>query len=428
MGGSKNKLETTNMAIKLETTDMAFKLETTDMATKLEKTNMAIKLEMINMDTKLEKTDMAIKQETTNMAIKQEKTDMATKLEKTHMAINLETTDMAIQLEMTDMTRKLPPEMMERIFLLLPLRSLKMVVLVCRRWRELGEDPVLWSQLWLTVNERKLSFMSEMLSSRRLQFVMMLIIETPLTEEVLQSVMRHPGLSHLKLLQDTLTSQGAELFFSAISEDSQLKCVNISKIDLSSVDPRLLAGAVKKLSCLHVDSVHLTEQQTESIIAAICQGSKLKHLRISESNLSSVNPRLLAGAVKKLETLDVGYGKHLTTKQIEAIFVAINQGSQLKTLDISYNDLSPVNPMLLAQAVNKLVIVKMWFGKLTPNQTKSMFEAITKDSQLKSLELYGTDLNQSNATSWSSRAAEHSGCDNRTTDNTANRINHDGNQ
>ena len=47
------------------------------------------------------------------------------------------------KLKKADMTRKLPAEMMLRIFRLLPPRTLKIVVLVCRRLRELGEDPVL---------------------------------------------------------------------------------------------------------------------------------------------------------------------------------------------------------------------------------------------------------------------------------------------
>ena len=37
----------------------------------------------------------------------------------------------------------LPEEMLERVFLLLPPRDLKAVVLVCRWWMEVGEAPAL---------------------------------------------------------------------------------------------------------------------------------------------------------------------------------------------------------------------------------------------------------------------------------------------
>ena len=39
----------------------------------------------------------------------------------------------------------LPPEMLERVFRLLPNRDLKNAVLVCRRWRDVGEAPSLWT-------------------------------------------------------------------------------------------------------------------------------------------------------------------------------------------------------------------------------------------------------------------------------------------
>ena len=207
------------------------------------------------------------KLEMTDMTRKLEMTDMTRKLEMTDMTRKLEMTDMTRKLEMTDMTRKLPAEMMERIFRLLPPRTLRMVVLVCRRWRELGEDPVLWCQLCLAVNERNLSFMSEMLSSRRLQEVRKLIIETPVTEEELQSVMRHPGLRELKIVERMLRIP--EYLFTAVNEVSQLKSLDISWNDLSSVEPGLLTRAVTMLESLNVSEGLLTTQQTESILAAI---------------------------------------------------------------------------------------------------------------------------------------------------------------
>ena len=44
-----------------------------------------------------------------------------------------------ISREMTDLTKKLPVEILEKIFQSLSLQDLSMAVLVCRRWREVGE-------------------------------------------------------------------------------------------------------------------------------------------------------------------------------------------------------------------------------------------------------------------------------------------------
>ena len=56
--------------------------------------------------------------------------------------------------EMTDLTKKLPVEILVMIFQSLSLQDLSMAVLVCRRWREVGETPALWSQVTVTVNKR----------------------------------------------------------------------------------------------------------------------------------------------------------------------------------------------------------------------------------------------------------------------------------
>ena len=65
----------------------------------------------------------------------------------------------------------LPPEMLERVFLQLPPSSLKVVVLVCRRWREVGEAPGLWAWVVIRVTRENMSNMVERLDCRRLRAV-----------------------------------------------------------------------------------------------------------------------------------------------------------------------------------------------------------------------------------------------------------------
>ena len=52
--------------------------------------------------------------------------------------------------------KTLPAEMLQKILQLLPPRDLKMAVLVCKWWRDVGEDPVLWSWAMVTVTENNL--------------------------------------------------------------------------------------------------------------------------------------------------------------------------------------------------------------------------------------------------------------------------------
>ena len=65
----------------------------------------------------------------------------------------------------------LPAEMLERVFLLLPARDRRVVVAVCRRWREVGETPSLWTWVTITIGAWNLDEGVTMLASRRLQGV-----------------------------------------------------------------------------------------------------------------------------------------------------------------------------------------------------------------------------------------------------------------
>ena len=47
--------------------------------------------------------------------------------------------------------QNLVPEMMMRIFRLMTPQDLKMVVRVCKLWREMGEHPSLWTWCMVTV-------------------------------------------------------------------------------------------------------------------------------------------------------------------------------------------------------------------------------------------------------------------------------------
>ena len=50
---------------------------------------------------------------------------------------------------MANINSLLPAELLERVFGLVPPLDLRAVVLVCRRWREVGEVPGLWAWVLL---------------------------------------------------------------------------------------------------------------------------------------------------------------------------------------------------------------------------------------------------------------------------------------
>ena len=58
--------------------------------------------------------------------------------------------------------------MLDKIFRMLPPRDLKMVVLVCKRWREVGKAPRVWP--WVTVTATRENITTEYKVLRRRRF------------------------------------------------------------------------------------------------------------------------------------------------------------------------------------------------------------------------------------------------------------------
>ena len=339
---------------------------------------------------------------------------------------------------------KLPVEMLLGIFELVSYKDLKNVVLVCRRWREIGETPRFWSSFPAKVKTRNMSVMSEMLSSRRMKQLKKLTIESTLSEEVSHTIMNHPVLREFKLSEEEepqtiisvlnvicsrgykgtvldmsendmfdidpellakvvtklqkleincteLTLQQAAAIFTAVSEESTMIELDISDNDLSGVDPELLAKAVNNLTTLYIENTNLTLQQTEAILTAVSEGSKMIKLNIVENNMSGVDPGLLAKAVANLETLDIG-STELTQQQATAILSGVSKGTKLTKLNISWNNLSGVDSELLAKAVANLETLDIGSTELTECKATTILSGVSKGSEVTKLNMSWNNL------------------------------------
>ena len=257
---------------------------------------------------------------------------------------------------------------LELVFRLLPPWDMKNVVLVCQLWREAGEAQGLWAWVIFRVTRENMSTMPERLSSRRLQAVWELRVEwgVEVEEEVVQAVARHLGLQVVQM---------GGLMGGAL---------------LSSVMPGTLARAVTKLEEVRMFGTELSRKQKEAILTAITQKNcQLKKLNISHINLSSVSPSLLASAVNLLEEA-VMYATQLTSQQMEAILTGICGGdSRVKNLDVTYSNLSTVDSGLLACAVNMLEEVEMEDTQLTVQQGEAILTQSLVKTSLRRLNMGG---------------------------------------
>ena len=162
--------------------------------------------------------------------------------------------------------KMLPTEMLENIFSMLHLLDLQQAVLVCTKWRQVGENSRLWkrhgfSHLEIFV-ESDLSF----LEMRRMQHLEELTLDTDLKL----------GISELEQL------------IRSVEKLERLKYLDIPRNNLSSFKPVRLAKMVSKLLALDISNCSLTNKQVHAIIEVLSKNSKMENLHISDNDLSTV--------------------------------------------------------------------------------------------------------------------------------------------
>ena len=130
--------------------------------------------------------------------------------------------------------------------------------------------------------------------------------------------------------------------------------LNLTGCDLSSVDASLLARVVHGVIKLHLKATKFTTQQIEAVLVALGDETKLKIIIFFEIDLTAVDPELLARAVSCLEGVAF-YNKtaKLTSAQSEAIYTTVaNEDTKLKNMSVPGGH--SVSPDVLARALNKL--------------------------------------------------------------------------
>ena len=240
----------------------------------------------------------------------------------------------------------LPTEVLDLILRLLPRPALQAAALVCRRWREVAEAPGLWAWLRLTATRKNLSSLPRLLDTRRMQGVRKLSLGA-LSRRLLEAVERHRGLRSL----------------------------DISCRKMAPVEPELLARAVCSVQEVKVDK--LTDHQVRAVLLQITTGeSSIKKLRLgSYCDLSSLEAGLLARAANMLEEVEL-FGQQLASSKVEAILLGLDSQSSLRVLAVRPDDLSSLQPSLLAQAAPRLEDITLSGSSLTSLQLEELLSSV----------------------------------------------------
>ena len=261
-----------------------------------------------------------------------------------------------------EINRLLPVEILERVFKLLPKKDLKTVVQVCKRWREVGDTPILWDcfPFFPTVNQDNINNVSELLlNSTRFRGLQALASRT-VSEKLLLAVSQHKSLWRL----------------------------DIASTNLTSVDPTVLARAICQMEIVDLGRSLFSSAQADAIFRTLAKGSNVKIISFFNTNLSTVNPQLLAQGITQINQITL-WSSRLNTKQSEAIFGALETPGKLRILDLSYNNLSTIKPTLLAAAVNSLVSVDLGRTSLSGDQVNAILSKAMVATSLTSLWISG---------------------------------------
>ena len=260
-----------------------------------------------------------------------------------------------------EINRLLPVEILQRVFKLLPKKDLKTVVQVCRRWREIGDTPILWEWLLFPiVNQDNLDITSELLlNSTRLSGLQALAVRA-VSEKLLLAVSLHKSLWRL----------------------------DIASTNLTSIDPTVLARAICQMEIVDLGRSLFSSAQADAIFRSLAKGSNVKMISFFNTNLSTVNPQLLAQGITQINQITL-WSSRLNTKQSEAIFGALETPGKLRILDLSYNNLSTIKPTLLAAAVNSLVSVDLGRTSLSGAQVNAILSQAMVAPSLTSLWISG---------------------------------------
>jgi len=347
--------------------------------------------------------------------------------------------------------RLLPMEMLERVFMFLPPKDLKTVMLVCKRWNEVASVPKLWT--WVVFKPghsphhdydytrrygrgngqdvgTDVELCLKMISLPRLQAVREIQLHgsdygIKLTEPLLLKAQSHPGLKKLVIHECDVRTIGPKLLASFFSKMEE---VDISDIKMSFVQSEAFYSVFEKTGKIKIlswqDKSYRTRDLSKICLIATKKVEKLtlklelslywlqelfkalqeedtsvKSLSIDScSRVNQIGPVLMSEAVARLEEADLE-GWNLTIAQWTGICNAIKSGSKLKKLLVPRNNLGEVECTVFSGILQHLVELDLESTSLRAVQSEAiMLSVAASPGKLKKLILQGNDLEQVDAT------------------------------
>ena len=184
-------------------------------------------------------------------------------------------------------------------------------------------------------------------------------INTVLPDEMLEAIFLHLSPRHLARVAEVCTRWQKVL--QAPGFWTWVKLM-VGRFNLVSMVDRLGSRKLQGVRRMVV------ERHAEVSGEAVARHLGLRELVMTGTDLSGMEPGMLASVVNKMEKVDL-WNTKLTTQQLHVLCqIMIKENSQLKSLYLAWNNLSPVEPQLLASVVQRLSKVQLWNTNLPTQQ------------------------------------------------------------
>ena len=195
---------------------------------------------------------------------------------------------------------------------------------------------------------------------------------------------------------EDISSDHMEALFTELSDGAQLKRLHLNYNNLSEIGAALLSNALSRLEELLLNHIFISIGQIEALFEQISLRTQMKKIYLNEMDLRQLDRGLLARVMARLEDLHL-LECDITTDQVQEFFKEMSSNNNLKSLDISRTDLSPVHLDVLSKALSRLEDVTLCHTFLTTEQAVALFSEMARTSVMKKFDIkIGWDLSSVN--------------------------------
>ena len=177
-------------------------------------------------------------------------------------------------------------------------------------------------------------------------------------------------LCEARLYYTALTTDQSLAMLKRMMVESKLSMLDIRKVNLTEIPPKLFADAIGHLNEIIVEEV--TEAQAWELFNKIAENeSELEIINIKSSNLSGIHPQIFSKAANQLKGILVE-NANLQAEQVTTFFSDMSVETSLKKVDLSQNNISEVHPEELTTALEKVEVAVLINSSITEDQRKGL--------------------------------------------------------